>query len=889
MRSGRLGFFILIALFLVATVTHAQDTTILQIGAESFAADLVYTDDLLARFEAEHPGVQVNVVQIDPDDYNAASSATTIDEYIQAVQEFASAADVLTVQSSHIQPLATRAHVYLDLSPLVSADTSLNVDDFYASTWQSYQWDGGIWGIPSTFNPLMFSYDPAAFDAAGLTYPDANWTMDDIDRAARALAQYNDDGTVSQVGLTLYDSNAFINIARSLLGHGFYDSSTQPETPSLNSPELQAIMTTWAQLVADGVVGFGQGVFGGDDSSQPPFGFGGSFMFFTGFGPQNGDGNTAQQNQPLEAAPLPGGNIVVTTNGYAVSAGTQYPELAYELAKWLTSQPEVTNGSFNNGIPARRSLDGVQPQQNDDGGGGRAIAIAIGGGQLPENVRPIIEPLLDTAISEGEMRYSYYVQQALDSMISDELDAETALQTSEAQAVSDAQIASDTQSTIIVADPVLPPVLAAGEVSLNFGLSEPRFAQGNTDAWDAVIADFVASDPQVGAVNLSDGFGQDISTTDCYYQSFNDVPNIDLSTILSLDPYLDADPNFNRDDIVNGILSQVQRDGMTWAIPMTLQPGVLQYDATQFQNAGAFEPAEGWTVDEFEAALNALYANNPDAAPFASAGGGGLYMLELIAAYGGLPIDFRTNPPTIDFTSESSVNAIRQVLDLAKAGLIQYEQTGGFGIVTFGGGPRTDAIYPESFFGFFGGPVGEQQENPYRMTTFPSGTDYTPLSLEVGTAYINATTQNPDACYRFIMELSQHPELFSGMPARYSVLNDPAYTSTQSADVLETYSRIAELATQPNTIIFPSLRGGNIENFLVQYWLNQAMDNYVLNDADLETELSDAQQHATAYQECIVGIPPFDPAQGSREEYVGQIQQCATLADPDLTSLFPGG
>jgi ABC-type glycerol-3-phosphate transport system substrate-binding protein len=878
MRSSRLGFFILIALFLVIQSTHAQDTTILQIGAESFIADLVYTEDLLARFEAEHPGVQVNVVKIDPDDYNAATSATTIDEYLQALQEFASAADVLTVQSSQIQTLATRAHVYLDLSPLVSADTTLNVGDFYQSAWQSYQWDGGIWGVPSTFNPVMFSYDPAAFDAAGLTYPDANWTMDDIDRAARALAQYNDDGTVSQVGLALYDSNAFLAIARSLLGHGFYDSSTQPETPSLNSPELQAMMTTWAQLVTDGVVGFGQGVFGAADSTQPPFGFGGSFMFFGG----------PQQENTLEAAPLPGGNIAISTNGYAVSAGTQYPELAYELAKWLTSQPEVTNGSFNNGIPARRSLQGVTPQQNDDGGGGPRVAIAIGGGNLPESVRPIIEPLFDTAISDAEMRYSYYVQQALDSMISDELDAETALQTSEAQAISDTQIATDTQSTIIVADPVVAPVLAAGEVALNFGLSEPRFAQGNNDAWDTVIADFVATDPQVGAVNLVDGFGQDVSTNDCYYQSFNDVPNIDLGTILSLDPYLDADPNFNRDDIVSGILSQVQREGRTWAIPMTLQPGVLQYDSEQFQNAGVFEPTNGWTVDEFEAALNGLYANNSDAPPFAGTGGGGLYMLELIAAYGGLPIDFRTNPPTIDFTSESSVNAIRQVLDLAKAGLIEYEQTGGFGIVTFGG-PQTAAIYPDSFFGFFGGPGGEQQDNPYLMTTFPSGTDYTPLALEVGTAYISATTQNADACYRLISVLAQHPELFSGMPARYSVLNDPAYTATQNPETLATYNRIAELTSQPNTIIFPSLRGGNIENFLIQYWLNQAMENYVFDEADLETELAAAQQFAVAYQECIAGLPPFDPSQGTREEYFAQVQQCATLADPSLTSIFPGG
>jgi hypothetical protein len=45
----------------------------------------------------------------------------------------------------------------------------------------------------------------------------------------------------------------------------------------------------------------------------------------------------------------------------------------------------------------------------------------------------------------------------------------------------------------------------------------------------------------------------------------------------------------------------------------------------------------------------------------------------LIAAYGGLPFDYRTDPPTLNFTDPATVEAIRQVLDLAKADLIQYE------------------------------------------------------------------------------------------------------------------------------------------------------------------------------------------------------------------------
>ncbi len=61
-----------------------------------------------------------------------------------------------------------------------------------------------------------------------------------------------------------------------------------------------------------------------------------------------------------------------------------------------------------------------------------------------------------------------------------------------------------------------------------------------------------------------------------------------------------------------------------------------------------------------------------DPAPFQPNDPSGSYLLMLIAAFGGLPIDYRTDPPTINFTDAATVDAIRQVLDLAKDGYIAY-------------------------------------------------------------------------------------------------------------------------------------------------------------------------------------------------------------------------
>jgi hypothetical protein len=97
----------------------------------------------------------------------------------------------------------------------------------------------------------------------------------------------------------------------------------------------------------------------------------------------------------------------------------------------------------------------------------------------------------------------------------------------------------------------------------------------------------------------------------------------------------------------------------------------------------------------------------------------------------------------------------------------------------------------------------------------------------------------------------------------------------------------------PNTINFQSPFAGdsNPGNFIVEFWLTRAFDNYVLKDADLNTELSDAQNYAMSYQQCIAGIAPFDATTQDRQTYIQQFTKCAGLVDPTMANMFagPGG
>jgi ABC-type glycerol-3-phosphate transport system substrate-binding protein len=342
---------------------------------------------------------------------------------------------------------------------------------------------------------------------------------------------------------------------------------------------------------------------------------------------------------------------------------------------------------------------------------------------------------------------------------------------------------------------------------------------------------------------------------------------------------------------VGNTLTLVQKENKTWALPIIVLPEVLRYHSGLFTDAGVAAPENGWTIDQFTDALQALKLSPDDPPPFVSRGAGGNYLLQLIAAYGGLPLDRRTDPPTVNFTDPATVDAIRQVLDLAKDGYIAYEELGRATFDIMVNGEQADAIYTESLNGFGLRQIlragDDTSADPYRITTYPTG-DYSTIAYDMGTAYISANTQNADACYRWISTLAQHPELFSSMPARRSVINSADFAVAQGADTVAIYNQLDTLMSDPNTLNFQSPFSGGTDpsDFLLEFWLNRVFDRYILEDADLEAELAEAQNYSTAYQECVANIPAFDEAVHDRQTYVQQFLECATSIDPEMANLF---
>jgi ABC-type glycerol-3-phosphate transport system substrate-binding protein len=895
------GLLLTVAALVMGVSVSAQETVVISLTVPDFMEDL-FTDQIIGQFEAEHPGVRVHIVSL-PGFGAPFGDETEVEEYLDAVEDYVSSADVLVVDSGALDSVATRAGYFLDLAPLVNSDSMMNSGDFYDAVWRSFQWDGGTWAIPVSVDATVLAYDPLAFDAAGLMYPNASWSIQDFEYAARTLTEFNADGSTAMPGFINFGGDLGA-LFLSLFGQGVVDQNAFPIVPSFDNADLEALLTAYVQMQNDGLMTIPDGE--GFERNAVPMQLNrvSSLARVRGFG---GDDNQTE----LMASVLPGSQSGLVVDAYAVSSGTQYPQIAYELVKFLSSNPEAVNATL--GVkPARRSLQQVD---NSDGGStGVARAFSV---TLSPELDAVMTQAIDTAIPAGEAMFSEDLQSATNQMRQTGLDAATVLDEVELVTL-EWLAAADARRGIVNVVVDTPPdmmELTAGDIRLNFGIASFVSPLPNQEAWDQAVANFAATDPEVGQVIIESTFPDDVNaiaeTYDCFYMETNIVQTADLSILLSIDPLLNSDPTFDPNDMVGNVMQQVQNNNQTWAMPLMVQPTAMRYNAEIFGNAGANPPTGTWTVDQFEDALQMLQFYLGDGeTPFQPGGFDNSHWLMLIAAYGGLPLDYRTSPTTVNYTDPATVEAIRNVLDLAIAGSIEYSELAGLSgnfSMSISQDDAEIALYSEvlnsftinglpSVAGRGGGRGGgsgggssatsDQSAGPNNdiLTTFPVGSQYSAVAYDLAAAYISSNTQYAEACYRFISSIAQNPEIIPVMPARRSLINSYELSVSQGESAIAFYNSMDTLMQQPNTINFPTTQIGggrtSLAAVLDVYWLNRAFDRYVLEGANLETELADAEAFTLDFQECVAAIPPFDPLVDDQRTYFEQFSGCATSVDP---------
>jgi len=325
MRKYLIGLLVLAVLLTVPVITFADDPVTIRYFTFSAAPD--HLDDLnemIQIFEAEHPNIHVVVETAPWGDY-----WTKLPTLVAGGQ----APDVFELNYENFVTYASRG-LLLNLETPAAGDAAFNAGVYYPRAYGAFQYKGMQLGLPATFSTVMLFYNKDLFDAAGVSYPEPDWTWDDAVAAAKELTDLANGvwGLHSPVQFWEFYKKVAQN------GGSFFNSIDGSVT--VNSAQcVEALEKMVGFITEDGVMPSASDMGGMSDGD----------MFLSGQLAMNVTGIwmfAAFADAPFswDIQVEPGFTEHAThffANAVSVFAGSQHPEEAWEWVKFFTSSPEM--------------------------------------------------------------------------------------------------------------------------------------------------------------------------------------------------------------------------------------------------------------------------------------------------------------------------------------------------------------------------------------------------------------------------------------------------------------------------------------------------------------------------------------------------------------------
>ena len=263
-------------------------------------------------------------------------------------------------------PQASDTSALLDLTPLIAADPDFSLDDYIPALLAPFQHNGKLYGLPYTVSFRVLGYNPGLLRTAGLTPPNAAWTLDDVLNAAKALTGgtgANQRYGFASIGSQTRDVFFFLN----QLGATATTGSGAELAPQYTDARVVRALQLYVDLLRTAspqqqLNGYQRGSWSnaaGDLVANNKVG-----LWFTnqprGASSTNSDSGAVSYQidtsnaiapPPLATGPVAAGDVQVASGLY-ISATSKHPQECWQLLKYLTAQ----FSPFGDGFPARRSL-----------------------------------------------------------------------------------------------------------------------------------------------------------------------------------------------------------------------------------------------------------------------------------------------------------------------------------------------------------------------------------------------------------------------------------------------------------------------------------------------------------------------------------------------------
>jgi multiple sugar transport system substrate-binding protein len=293
----------------------------------------------LQGFNKEYPNITVNVDVTPWGTYwtklqTEASSGTLPDLFWMNGPNFQ-----LYASNGKIEPITAQ----VDSGAIDPANYPASLDDMYSL-------DGVQYGVPKDFDTIAVWINKALFDKAGVALPQPDWTWEDFQRIGAEISQKlkadGDYGAAAGMdGQTTYYNT--------ILQAGGYVVSPDGKTSGYNTPDAQAGIQFWADLIKSGASPTMAQL---TETSADQWFLSGKLAMY-----QGGDwfraaliGNKIEKD--VVVVPLPKGKEQATViHGVAnvVAAGSKNKAAAQALQAYLASQPaQQQQGDMGAIIPA---------------------------------------------------------------------------------------------------------------------------------------------------------------------------------------------------------------------------------------------------------------------------------------------------------------------------------------------------------------------------------------------------------------------------------------------------------------------------------------------------------------------------------------------------------
>jgi multiple sugar transport system substrate-binding protein len=315
-------------------------------------------NDLVKVFEQEHNGqVKVNVVFVP-----SANPSAFWESYFDKIQTMVAGGngpDVASIAIEGIQTFVKRG-LALPLDKYMKEDPKPLGDyaDFPALLQAAFIVDGKTYGFAHDWNNIVIHINTDLLKAANLPLPDANWTLDDFLRYAKAMT-----GTFNgQKTYGFYIPNYYFGTTGWLYANGAGVLTEDQKKGALDSPEAQQVIQFFRDCIykykvspvpdpqTDSTTLFTSGKLGMLAAGRWPFGAYAANKFKS----------VALQYVPLMKKPR---SVVYGVAGCPVLASTAHPKEAYELSCFMSGVLSITKGVAIEGIPGRTSvMKAVLPQ-----------------------------------------------------------------------------------------------------------------------------------------------------------------------------------------------------------------------------------------------------------------------------------------------------------------------------------------------------------------------------------------------------------------------------------------------------------------------------------------------------------------------------------------------